>query len=266
MNKQENRIDKGSGWIDCESYESALASLSGVYSASSGDIKDYFSNFDLDSEYEKYREEMDSSDLLQLKFNQRFGSPKYSVTGVSWFHLTRTLEGTRFSEGILPLGEALPKIWDTLAFILKTKKKQQQLQELRTNGVPNLQFKLKVPQKSLHGPYAMLVRESAFRSAEIGNHDYLELPEIIEDICWGYQETFKESIQGEIKAALRPCIVKFEDRSGRQSDVIRPVLQYCLCKARNEELHFHANTCFDGGCAAVPFESIEKIEFLDHQR
>jgi hypothetical protein len=62
-------------------------------------------------------------------------------------------------------------------------------------------------------------------------------------------------------AALRPCIVKCEDRSGTRSDVISPVLRYCLCKARNEELQLHANTCFDGGGEAVPFESIRRLTF-----
>jgi hypothetical protein len=254
------------GWIDCESYESALASISKIYSASRDNVENYLSHFDLEAEYEAHKAEMDGNDLLQLKFDQKFGTPRHPVDGISWFHLTRTLEGTRFSEGILPLGAALPKLWDMLASILKTMKKKQRLQELRTKGVPNFQFNLKTPQKLLHGPYAMLVRESAFKAAEIGNHDYLELPEIIEDICLGYQEKFKESIQGEIMAALSPCIVKFEDKSGTQGDVMKPVLHYCLCKARNEKLHLHANTCFDGGCAAVPFESIEKIEFLEHQR
>lgn len=251
-----------SGWIDCESYESALASLSGVYGASSEDIKDYLSNFDLDSEYEKYKEEMDAGDLLQLKFNQQFGSPKYSVTGISWFHLTRTLEGTSFSEGILPLGAALPRLWDMLISIPKARIKRRRLEELRANGVPNYHYKLTTSHKLHHGPFAMLVRESAFKSSEIGNHDYLRLPEIIEDICWGYKEQFKVGIQDEIMAALRPCIVKFEDRSGTRSDVIRPILRYCLCKARSEELHIHANTCFDGRDEAVPFESIQKIDFL----
>lgn len=251
-----------SGWIDCESYESALASLAGVYGTSSKDIKDYLSRFDLDSEYENYKGDMDAGDLLQIKFDQKFGSPQHSVTGISWFHLTRTLDGTTFSEGILPLGAALPKVWDILVSIPKDGSKRRRLKELRTNGVPNHQYQLKVPHKLHHGPYAMLVRESAFNASEIGNHDYLKLPEIIEDVCWGYQERFKESIQDEIMAALRPCIVKFEDRSGTRTDVIGPVLRYCLCKARNEELHIHTNTCFDGGGEAVPFEAIQRIEYL----
>jgi hypothetical protein len=262
MNEQENRNENGSGWIDCESYESALASLSGVYAASTENIKDYLSDFDLDREYEKYKEDMDASDLLQTKFNEKFGSPKHPVIGISWFHLTRTLAETTFSDGILPLGAALPKLWDMLVSIPKARIKRRRLEELRTNGVPNYQYNLKAPHKLHHGPYAMLVRESAFNSSEIGNHDYLALPEIIEDICRGYQDKFKESIQDEIMAALRPCIVKFEDRSGTRSDVIGPALQYCLCKAWNEELHIHANTCFDGGGETVPFESIQRIDFL----
>jgi hypothetical protein len=250
------------GWIDCESYESALASLAGVYRASIADIKDFLSEFEIESEYEKYKGDMSAGDLLQTKFSQKFGGPQQSVTGISWFHLTRTLDGATFSEGILPLGAALPKLWDMLVSIPKDKGRRLRLEELKTNGVPNFQYNFKTPHKLHHGPYAMLVRESAFNASEIGNHDYLKLPEIIEDICLGYEEKFKESIEEEIKTALRPCIVKFEDRSGTRIDVIGPVLQYCYCKGRNEELHIHANTSFDGEGEAVPFEAIEKTEYL----
>jgi hypothetical protein len=250
------------GWIDCESYESALASLAGVYRASIADIKDYLSKFDLDSEYEKSSKDNYSGDILQTKFGQKFGGPQHSVTGISWFHLTRTLDGATFSEGILPLGAALPKVWDILVSIPKNEGKRLRLEELRTNGVPNYQYQLKVPNALHHGPYAMLVRESAFNASEMWNHDYLGLPEIIEDICQGYEEKFKESIEEEIKTALRPCIVKFEDRSDTRTDVIGPVLQYCYCKGRNEELHIHTNTCFDGEGEAVPFEAIQRIDYL----
>jgi hypothetical protein len=64
-------------------------------------------------------------------------------------------------------------------------------------------------------------------------------------------------------AALRPCIVKFEDRSGTSTnDVIGPVIRYCHCKAWNDELHIHTNTCFDGQGEVVPFEAIQRIEYL----
>jgi hypothetical protein len=252
----------GAGWIDCESYESALASLSGIYGVSSEDIKEYLSHFDLDGAYEDYKGDMDAGDLLQLRFNQKFCGSRHSVTGISWFHLTRTLDRTTFSEGILPLGAALPKVWDMLISIPKEEMKRRRLEELRIKGVPNHQYNLKAPHKLHHGPYAMLVRESAFNAAEIGNHDYLALPEIVEDICAGYRERFKESIQAEIKAALRPFIVKFEDKSGTRSDVLSPVIRYCHCKAWKDALHTHTNTCFDGEGKTVPFESIQRIDYL----
>jgi hypothetical protein len=248
------------GWIDCESYESALASLAGVYRASIADIREFLSEFDIESEYEKYKGDMDAADVLQTKFNQQFGAPKLAVIGISWFHLTRAVARTRFSEGILPLGLALPKLWDMLVSIPKDEGKRLRLEELRTHGVRNHQYQLKVSDTLHHGPHAMLVRESAFNASQMGNHDYLALPEIIEDVCLEYQEKFEESIEEEIKAALRPCIVKFRDRP--RFDVKDAVLHYCLCKARNEELHIHANTCFDGAGEAVPFEAIQKIEFL----
>jgi hypothetical protein len=149
-----------------------------------------------------------------------------------------------------------------LVSIPKTERKRRRLAELRVNGVPNYQYQLKAPHALHHGPYAMLVRKSAFNASEMGNHDYLTLPEIIEEVCWSYQEQFSESIQAEIMASLRPCIVKFEDRSGTRTDVIGPVLRYCHCKAWNNELHIHTNTCFDGQGEAVPFEAIQKIDYL----
>ncbi len=63
-------------------------------------------------------------------------------------------------------------------------------------------------------------------------------------------------------AALRPCIVKFEDRSGTRTDVVGTVIRYSHCKAWNDELHIHTNTCFDGQGKTVPFESIQRIDFL----
>ena len=41
-----------------------------------------------------------------------------------------------------------------------------------------------------YGPYAMLVREIAFNSQVVGNHDYLKIPEIIEDMCMDVQKVY----------------------------------------------------------------------------
>ena len=149
-------LQNGSSWIDCESYESALASLAGVYGASSKDIKDFLFRFDLDSEYENYKGDMDAGDLLQIKFDQQFGNPKHSVTGISWFHLTRTLEGTTFSEGILPLGAALPKLWDML--VLYSQGWEQETAAGRTES--ERRAELSVPVESLRQTASRAIRHA----------------------------------------------------------------------------------------------------------
>ena len=64
------------------------------------------------------------------------------------------------------------------------------LEKLREVGVPDDLNNEKTTNRLHSGPYAMLVKESAFRSSEIGNHDYLEFPEIVEDICNGYERQY----------------------------------------------------------------------------
>lgn len=108
----------------------------------------------------------------------------------------------------------------------------------------------------------MLVRESAFHSGEMGNHDYLEFPEIVEDICNGYERRYGESIQEEISSALRKCIVKFEVPERDGAWLAAPALLYCWCKVHNEKLSTDANTCYDAKGAMIPHSAIRGIEFL----
>lgn len=100
-------------------------------------------------------------------------------------------------------------------------------------------------------------------SREMGNHDYLEFLEIVEDICNGYERQYGESIHKEISSALRKCIVKFEitpDRAG--AALTAPTLLYCWSKVRNEELSTYTNTCYDGSGTVIPRSAIRGIEFL----
>jgi hypothetical protein len=167
-----------------------------------------------------------------------------------------------FEEGIHSLGAALEKIWETLAEALTDSRKRARLRELKESGVPDYQFNSKTRNKLHHGPYAMLVRDSAFRASEMGNHDYLALPEIIEDICNGYELKYKERIHGEVARALRRCIVTFEVSERDSAYLLKPSLYYCWCIAHNEELSLYANTCYDANGVTVPRSAIQSIEFL----
>lgn len=227
---------------------------------------DFLAVVDLEKEYEANSGDSDGNDLIVDLFEAHFGPCAQVWDLACWFHLTRVPLGTTFSEGILPLDLALDRIWQTLNAILGPGQKAVKLQELRAAGLSDYLYNLKT-QSSIHfGPFAMLVRESAFHAEAMWNHDYLRIPEIIEDICNDYERRFRERIHEEVSAGLRPCVVKFEVAEDSGESLLAPVLHYCWCKARREELHLHANTCFDGRGQTVPHSAIRKFEFLEREK
>jgi hypothetical protein len=113
------------------------------------------------------------------------------------------------------------------------------------------------------GPYAVLIRDVAFRAHKTRYHDYLHIPEIAEDICMCFEERYSVGLKQAFINSTRPCIVKFWDGE-LQSSYISPAL---LCLFDN----FHANEFtdmdnmyFDRKARAIPQERILSIEFLDN--
>jgi len=236
--------------LDCESLDSALGSLAWSYEATSNEVVAFLKNVD--------PETVPLPELVRSEF----GNQKRMWESVYWFHLTRVPPGTDFDEGILPLHLALSKIWDAIIGAVRTPKAKRNLKRLREEGVPNRLYKMKVVDPLHAGPYAMLVREAAFHAAEMGNHDYLEVPEIIEDICDGYEKRFGHSILSEVTAALQACIVKFEAVDQGGPDLALIVFNYCWCMIHDVELSIYSNTCYDARDTIIPRLAIREVKFL----
>jgi hypothetical protein len=134
---------------------------------------------------------------------------------------------------------------------------------MSTEGVSNYHYKLKTPDPFHWGPFAMLVRDVAFVPERLANHDYLRLPEIIEDICNGYRAKYSISIHKEVIGALVPCIVKFVVRGNRGVVGIAPAIYYVYRSMRREPLSDYANTCFDGCGKVIPRADILRIEYIE---
>lgn len=247
--------------LDCESYESALDSVCSAFSLSHAELVEFLSPIDLEREYKTKEIHEPSEDYLRGLFHSRFGMPTQEWKSACWFHLTRVPPDTDFAEGILPLHDVLPRIWETLISLSQNENTRSNLIRLRDEGVPEYQYRLKTGSRLHSGPCAMLVREAAFQVDAIGNHDYLRVPEIIEDICKGYRERYGEWIMQEICDGLVPCIVKFETPIGSRTELLRPTLMYCWAKARNEEMSLNSNTCFDGQSVGIPHSAIRGIEW-----
>jgi hypothetical protein len=250
--------------LDCESYASARQSICEIFGISDGALVEFLTNLDRDKLY-KDRDDAEiwTNDALISAIECQFETKAVPFDRVAWFHLTRTNRiAAPFAEGILALTERLQSIWQMLISIPGDTERSANLATLKKRGVPDRLYVLKADSALHSGPYAMLVRESAFCSTEMGNHDYLRMPEIIEDICNGYEKQFGKSILAEVGDVLTPCIVKFEVRDASARMLLEPALQYCWCKANGQHLHIGANTCFDGRGEAIPAECIKKIEFL----
>jgi hypothetical protein len=243
--------------LDCESYESSIRSICDIYRIASDRIIDFLSEID---------SECSDQDLKHV-FEARFGQPVELLDSTSWFHFTRVLPGTNFAEGILPLPLAKERVWEALIDIPSNPQTKCKLNDLRENGVPDYQYTQKSSHSLDDGPFAMLIRELAFHPEAIGNWDYLALPELVDDICNGYEKKYGESIHEEISLGLRKCIVKFKSTERTEYDLIAPTLYYSWIKANDREFDRDVDRSaldygFNGGGTTVPFEAIQRIEFV----
>ncbi len=248
--------------LDCYSPHTAIESLCEAFRCTPEQLSDVCNTTDLVAKFERGWED------IPVPFDQylfdhlvnNLGEPK-DFERICWFHGTRTTSGATFDEGILPLGFALGKIWDTMIEVAPNQAVQGRLENMKANGVNNFQFNLKVPKEDMWGPYAILVRDVAFNANKLYQHDYLGMPEIIEDICYGYSKAYDESILEVYEQALAPCLVKFE--TGPEEFVNGPIIAascYVYSCLRSENITGNSVICYDGKNQII--SDILSVEFL----
>ena len=248
--------------IDCESRLSALKSIANLYAVSPSELDDFLGTFDLDAHYTSANSGRYSDQELRVVFESTFSRESNPIDRVYWFHLTRARQVVDFENGIYPLTSSLERVWQTILDVFLGTDHEVRLRQMRENGVPNRQYELKVGVPLHSGPYAMLVRDVAICPSKIGNHDYLALPEIMDNICTGYQDAYGESIHDVLKNALVPIVVKFWSAKKIGLNCIESALYYLYLTAHDRQLNVNANTCFDGGNQAIPPSQIINVELL----
>lgn len=246
--------------LDCESRNTALASVAQIYRIDAGRIDSFFAGFDLEEHYERFDPPRPGDEELRRVFESEFSSRPLPLDRACWFHLTRAPRGETFAEGVLPLTASIDKVWMAVLKVFQGTRHEARLASLRASGVPGFHYHLKVGDPFHAGPYAMLVRDVASRANEIGNHDYLWLPEIMEDICTGYQERFNECLAEHLSAALVPTVVKFWSATQKGDYCVQAALNYLYRTVHNKPLNIDANTGYDGNNVTIPPNQIICIE------
>lgn len=247
--------------LDCESRETALASVSVIYCVSKRDVEQFLQKPDLEKHWVEGERLCPFYKELPLLFKKEFACSPVSLDRVFWFHFTRTKSTQGFTTyGILPLTKTLDYVWETILDVFKGTEHEKKLQSLRSKGIYDFRYREKVSNPFHAGPYAMLIRDTASRSKEMGNYDYLQLPEIMADICNGYSSQYGEMIDQELSQALTPYVVKFWSCNQTGEHLVESALYYLYRLAHDQPLSIDANNCFDGKNSLIPPEQIDKIE------
>jgi hypothetical protein len=178
---------------------------------------------------------------------------------VHWFHATRVPRGTTFSEGLLPLGDRIEPIREHLSR-LKASHGIENVDGKFDAGHSRFLYDSKVQNRSSWGPHAYLVRDAIVRPDGI-NHDYLAIPEIVEDLVWIMAGKNGSELIDAFRANTVSCIVKFRSREPRE-DVVPIALLYCYYATHGEAPGINGNTCYAGRGVAVAPGDILGVEFV----
>lgn len=200
--------------LDCESLASAISSVESIFAIPQENIVNDLISIDFEKEYEhRYNlyEYPEFGECILNHFVSQYNIKPNSVERICWFHLSRSLNPKSFRRGILPLDNIIDKLFDDMYFIVKDKIDYSIWMQIKEKATGNSNFAYLYNTKRYNpmhqGPYAMLVKDIAFSAC--GNHDYLGIPEIIEDVGYVVEEMFGISFIKKFKEKSSSVIVKF---------------------------------------------------------
>jgi hypothetical protein len=250
--------------LDCETRQSAEASLLEIFDCSSPGLNHFLRDSSHLRYFEEHWQSLPEYDrFLYARARETLGDPQLP-SELCWFHCTRVPAFTTFGEGILPLGRVLPQLKDALLATLDDPGAKREVDQafVRQGGF-GFHFGNKL-KNSLHwGPYAIFVCEVASYANALGQHDYLGMPEIIEDLCEDVQRASGLDLLPIFQERWVPTIVKFVAPASDSAEcAVRVALRYLQTCALEDHPGPGAVWCFDGKNIVVSPEQVLKVEFI----
>lgn len=255
--------------LDCETIESTYFSLSNILELDKNEIEHFLKKVDIEEYYNKHPYSDYGADELLLNKIIKNYKVKIQVDKVCWFHLARTMNINTYSDGIYPLGHYIDDLWSILYSLVKEKideyewkKFKKRIETDYDNHFANL-YRMKVKDEFHWGPYAMLVRDVAFNSKEIGNHDYLKTPEIVEDISICFEKIYGIDLMENYIKNSKSIIVKFISENVKEY-YIGAALNYLYSKLHNFKMSLDCNACYDGKAMIISKKEILNIKEIGY--
>lgn len=243
--------------LDSDSYESSLESLCNGFSCTPEQLHNVLQSIDIDKIYNDENPDMPSEEYLYEHVISKLGNHK-KLNLVYWFHTTRTLPSNNYENGILTLSLVLSHIWNILIENAPNKTIKKDLEFKKINGISNYQYNLKTTDTFSDGPYGILIKEVSLHAKRLSQHDYLAIPEIIEDIL-----DYNETLLAHYRKILVPKIVKFKSTKYLDNACIKTTLFYLYRKVRNHKIDMNSILCFDGEGEVIVYEDIINVEIVN---
>lgn len=240
--------------IICSSPSTACSTLQSWFQCTESEIK----NFLRTNWMQKYEQtgqfyDTDFEDYLYKCALKRF-TPTQNVSRIHWFHGTRSTNPSSFKErGIIPLNQILPELQWKLDSLAEKHGIPQATKISENHGHHAFLMSLKKQNDMDQGPCAMLNLEAVTNATQYDCHDYIDMPEIIEDYAYVKYGDYAEKLLSIYRKIASPIVVEFwctpEDLNcPKPCHVIGTVLLYLyMAMHKYEDVSWSGcNTCYSG--------------------
>ncbi|HHP5750862.1 TPA: hypothetical protein ACSC98_003158 [Escherichia coli] len=249
--------------LDCSTRSQALLSLSSGFGCSVMELKKVLLSLDLEQIYETDHSIMiDSRQYLREYVCRELGIPGEFTTAY-WFHGTRTSADNTFENGLLALNQTESLVMDMLVNLAPDAEVKEKLQAWNFHaGVPDHLFRTRTRDKMHWGPYGHLVREVHLHARKLWQHDYVRLPELVEDVCNAYKKKYGQDLTGHYLEVLKPCIVCFWADIDYEKGALEAALSYAYTSVRELPPDSGAVFGIDRHGKSVSVDEIVNVEFI----
>lgn len=235
--------------LDCSSYDSTKLSLASIFNTTEDELTALLRSLRPFDNYSEPPERVLYADVCST-----FGEPRDDIK-VLWFHGSRVEDGNLFYEdGILTKSEARKFIEPRLI---------EMAEGLERSGSNPFSTSISGKQGPHdEGPFAFLIRDVVIQ-APSPNHNYLEAPEMVEDIAGTLLGSNYMQLVELFKEVTNPCVVSFLSES-KGHELPSALLYLKLVEDGDDDLEAasSANTFFDSEGVVISPDRIQTIEIL----
>ncbi len=252
--------------IVCSSFITACESLSSWFQCNNVALEQFLCK-DWAIKYEQSRlsYKMNLGEYLYLHALKVF-TPTKATVKIHWFHGTRSMIPASFENGILPLQDILPNLQKSLDELAESHGISQVTMISEAHRHYEFLINTKKHSDIDKGPCAMLNLDAVINAASYTCHNYIDMPEIIEDYAHVKYGDCSVELLELYREAASPIIVEFwtapdDPYNPNIKHIVSTILFYLykVIHSEQDRMGLYCNTCYSGHGNKITSEQILKV-------